>query len=109
MVKADPAAPSFFDILPESRYRLVLPCVWGVVQLDEELVPAQKDLVDAIGILNIVNGKIAVYRQLVQPDLRSAGITDGIPPVLIQRENPEAGGRGGRLIFAGIKGIHQRT
>ena len=69
MVKADPTACAFVDVLDECRLRFVRPAVRRVVQLKEEFVSCKKGVVDLSRILDVVHGEVVLGGELVEPGL----------------------------------------
>ena len=85
MMKADPSAATFFDVLDEGGLRSRRPVVGRVVELDEELVVREELVVDLVRVLDVIDGEVILRGLLIEPDLggfnegqmNSAGLGDG--------------------------------
>lgn len=66
-MESDPAATAFLDVFLEGLPSLRGPAIRRVVELDEELVLRKVGVVDGIGVLNVIDGKIVFARLFLQP------------------------------------------
>jgi hypothetical protein len=67
VMESNPPASAFCDVFCECGYRRRCPAVGGVVQLDEYLVLSQECIVYLVSILYVVDLKIVLNGQLLQP------------------------------------------
>src|SRR5258708_14370963 len=68
MMKSDPSSFAFLDVLLECRYCGRCPGVRRIVQLNEELVPRKKCIVDLFCVVDVVHRKVAGNRFFLKPE-----------------------------------------
>src|SRR5467141_2983057 len=68
MMKSDPSSFAFLDVPLECRYCGRCPGVRRIVQLNEELVPRKKCIVDLFCVVDVVHRKVAGNRFFLKPD-----------------------------------------
>src|SRR5215475_6736726 len=90
VMKPDPPAVAFLDVVDEGGLRYRCPAVWRVVELQEQCVFCEKLGVDFSGVGNVVDCKMLARRQLVKPGNRLINKWSVDAGVLGQREYPKS-------------------
>ena len=80
--EADPAALTLFYIIFKSNNGIGCPAIGRIIELNKHAEPGQEGLVDGIGALYVLNNKIAVGGQLIEPGLRPVCECKVMPAVL---------------------------
>src|SRR5216683_8144745 len=88
-MEANPSATALFNIFHESSHSRRRPGIRRIVELDEQLVVRQECVVDFVGVLYIIDGKVAIRRQFLQPNFRRVDKRLMYPAVFGQSNNPE--------------------